>query len=363
MMSEDITKHFIELIQVATGSKDCLSKTPTPQEWQQLYQVAYEQAVLGISFAGIRKLAEQRQQPPQELYYQWLAMAMQINCQNEIVNGRIGDFARWCKERALDFAGCIMKGQSVGKLYGELSELRQSGDIDWWISCGRETICQLSIKEFGKVAGLTYHHIHFPLFSDVEVEAHFIPGYLNSPFHNRSLQKFFKQYEPTEGYVNDAPQKFNLVYLLLHCYKHFLERGVGLRQVMDYYYVLVHGEGLTVHGYEKQLKDVGLYKFAGAMMWVLGHVFGLEREKMIVAPDDKEGRFLLNEIMQTGNFGHHDKRYNWNIGSAWKRFLANQRWNMHLLWHYPSEVLWSPVASIYRYIKVKGWEKNINKKR
>ena len=92
------------------------------------------------------------------------------------------------------------------------------------------------------------------------------------------------------------------------------------------------------------------------MMWVLGKGFGLEKEKMIVEPNEKEGRFLLNEVMQTGNFEHQDERYDWNIKSALGRFLANQRWNMHLQWHYPSEVLWGPIAAVYRYAIVRKWQ-------
>ena len=122
-----------------------------------------------------------------------------------------------------------------------------------------------------------------------------------------------------------------------------------------------------------------MLKFAKAMMWVLQHVFeenNVDEERrtknedtkdnwrelypwMIVEPDEKEGEFVLKEIMHTGNFGKFDKRYNWNIKTPLKRFIANQKWNVHLITHYPSEILWSPFFNIYRYFLVKKWMRTV----
>ena len=412
---------FFELIRVAIGTQERLSRTPSAKEWKRLFKMAERQRLLGICFYGVRKVAspkydndddiiedegrktkdeghnDRKISIPGKLYDYWLGTAALIQQQNQRMNKYTEETVKLFRENG--FPCCVMKGQSVARLYNEgrstkderpnesnsLGMFRQSGDIDLWVAGGREKLCEFSMHQLGKVEGLTYRHIHFSYFKDVEVEAHFIPGNLLNPFHNSMLQKFFKQYKPTMDSSIDAPEEFNVIYILQHCFKHFLERGIGMRQVMDYYFVLqsrrptptpsLHSEG----NLENTLKECGMLKFAKAMMWVLQHVFeennvdeerrtknedtkNIWRERypwMIVEPDEKEGKFVLKEIMHTGNFGKFDKRYNWNIKTPLKRFIANQKWNVHLITHYPSEILWSPFFNIYRYFLVKKWMRTV----
>ena len=98
---------------------------------------------------------------------------------------------------------------------------------------------------------------------------------------------------------------FNRVYILLHIYRHLFFEGIGLRQILDYYYVLLQGMTET----EKSdfifvLKSLRLLKFAGALMYVMQRVFGLEDKYAFVTPNTKLGRFLLKEVMIAGNFGN-----------------------------------------------------------
>lgn len=80
-------------------------------------------------------------------------------------------------------------------------------------------------------------------------------------------------------------------------------------------------------------------KFAKGVMWIMHEVFGMERECMICEPDEKEGRFLLNEVMTGGNFGHHDERSK-KVGSGkMSELWRNVQHNWHLASHYPSEFL------------------------
>ena len=355
-----LEQNFFELIQVALGRRQQLSATLSATDWERVYIMAQKQALVGICFIGVKKLWDSGIVMPQQLYYQWLAMTAQIQDRNNLLNNYVPKVTEMFRKEG--FPCYILKGQSIGKLYGDLSPYRQSGDIDVWTAGGRQRICQLSIDMFSKVEGLTYHHIHFPYLKDVEIEAHFIPGYLNSPGHNMRLMKLFLVYEPkADEPSDDAPIAFNQIYILLHCYMHFLERGMGLRQLMDYYFVLQNKEhhGLSSDDLTCWLKRTGMMRFARAAVWVLINVFGMEEQLAICKPDEKEGRFLLKEMLQTGNFGHHDNRYNWNISSPLKRFLANQAWNIHLLTHYPKEIFWSPIAALYRYLSIAKWRKTI----
>ncbi len=353
----NLNQILIELVQISLDLREKFSKKLTYKEWLRLYELAEKHALLGICFVGVAKLAKQNQGPSEELYYDWLSDTMQIQQQNKLMDQNTRETVNFFLKNG--FACCVLKGQSIASVYGTLRIMRTSGDVDVWLDGGRKKICDFSFRKFGRIEGMTYHHIHFPNWNDFEVESHFIPGYMNNPFHQKKLKQFFKQYEPKGNSNTELPWKFNVVYVLLHCYEHFLGRGIGIRQVMDYYFVLKSAEECcSDREYVNNiLKDLGLLKFAGAMMWVVKKIFLLEEQYMICELNEKEGRFFLNEILQTGNFGVLDERYDWNIKLPILRFLANQKWNIHLVFHYPSEVLWEPFFNLYRYFLVKYWMK------
>ena len=56
---------------------------------------------------------------------------------------------------------------------------------------------------------------------------------------------------------------------------------------------------------QKELKHLGLWKFARSVMYVLHETLGLSEEKMIVPMDEKRGKLLLAEILDGGNFGQY----------------------------------------------------------
>ena len=98
-------------------------------------------------------------------------------------------------------------------------------------------------------------------------------------------------------------------------------------------------------------------RFAGAMMWVMQEVFGLERENMLVEPDEKEGPFLLEESCQTGNMGHHEQRHWGSLKTPVSRFFYNLHRDWHFLAHYPKEVCWQPFFSIWMNVRRWFWKR------
>ena len=98
------------------------------------------------------------------------------------------------------------------------------------------------------------------------------------------------------------------------------------------------------------LKRLGLATFAGAMMWVLKELCGLDESLMLCRPDEKEGRFFLSEVMQTGNMGFYDSRVSPGAYSTpLRRFLSSTKRNLHMLTHYPIESFWAPLFNIWVY--------------
>ena len=194
---------------------------------------------------------------------------------------------------------------------------------------------------------------------------------MRNPFKNRKLQAFFKEQEEAcfanrlklsaDSLEIVAPTtEFNLVHQMVHIYHHLFTEGIGMRQLMDYYMVLrtVKKGGESIEGVNKVVHDLGLDKFASALMWVMQHVFGLGMIGMPWIPNQRDGEFLLKEIMLSGNFGKQDERQKGLYDSKWNSFwmvngkaLRLARFD-RLMW------FWGPVWRVYHFLwrKMKGFK-------
>lgn len=359
---------FFELLQVAIGRRSSLSRAPSDEEWSALYGLARRQAVAGVCFFGVQRLPKE-QLPPKALLLRWFAIAERIRQQNILVSKRACELQKLLEEDGL--RACVLKGQGIAELYkldlndnedSNLGLYRQSGDIDVWVDGERDDTISYMKKHY-KCGSAVIHHIDVEVFNDVPVEVHFIPSYAYSLPRFRAYKRFFNEYKDEcfvpSGLGFCVPSlRFNVVYLLMHIFRHVFHEGIGLRQLMDYYFVLramPNNPDLNVNGW---LKELGLLRFAGAVMYVEREVFGLEAPYMICNPDEKAGRFLLDEIMRAGNFGQYDPRIrDAHAGGPLKLYLKNIRRIFSMVRFYPSEVLWAPFWKAFHFVwrKVKGY--------
>lgn len=365
-------KLFFELIQVSIGSKEKLSSVPSAAEWEKLFVLAEKHAVIGVCFHGIQILHKYQSRQvvnlPIKLNMQWLGITANIHINNELLNKRAKEVTEMFAEGG--FNSVVLKGQGVARLYSD-SFLRQSGDIDLWVNGGREDVIAFMKRKGWKVGRSVVHHTDVEIFSDASVEVHHYPSYTFSPVRWLRYKKWFmeqekiqlKQMDKSVGFGCPSLE-FNMVYVLLHIYRHVFHEGIGLRQLMDYYMVLKavsksKEEILTLReSAMKILEWFGLKRFAGAVMYVEQQVFGMEDDMLICSPDIKAGQFLLNEIMRAGNFGKYDERIqNAHKGGLLSLYLCNIQRLSHMLKYYASEVLWAPFWKVahYTWRKAKGF--------
>ena len=412
---------FFDLLQVAVGQREMLSHAPSDVEWRVLHDMARKQAVLGVCFYAVQKLHEHGQTPPQELIYRWFSEAEIIKRRNNIVSKQCYQIQSKFKEAGI--RSSILKGQGVAQYYGEeLSSCRQSGDIDVYVDGGFERALKFAHNCGQKDVKWDYKHLHLNVFPDTEVEAHYRVEVMLNLQKNRKLQKWFERHtedifghtdstDNTDSYTgryaqnhkkndiknntgptnitdntgkdsntnftndtNNCPAEikesaemvtpsveFNVFYILLHIYRHFLYEGVGLRQIMDYYFVLKrlndnHNHNANVNDNTdsyavKTVKEFGMERFAKGLMWVMQEVFAMPEDWMICKADEKEGRYILSQVMEGGNFGHHDQRLK-HGGGKWNTVTQVCKHNWHLMSHYPADVVWAPVWFVWH----KGWK-------
>lgn len=358
-----------------------LSMVVSNMDWRQLYSFATKQTIIGICFDGIRRLSEEypeelKKNPiERDLLMTWMGVSQQIRRQNMKVNGVAAKLYSMLREDGLRC--CILKGQGNALMYPNAYS-RNPGDIDVWVNASREQITEYAKKHFELGDDIRYQHIETSV-DGVPVELHFFPCTMNNPIYNARLQKWFKRNADLQcsnvvslpdgiGEIAIPTTAFNVVYQLTHLYHHFFDEGIGMRQIIDYYYVVsmlnVNYEMLT--WLPKELKYLGLWKFAGAVMYVLHEALGLSGEKMIAPMDEKRGKLLLAEILNGGNFGKHFTKYGHftQQGMAKKYFLKIWR-NMHFVRYYPAEALSEPFFRTWHFfwrMKIKRYKLDYQRK-
>ena len=355
---------FFTFLKYSLGGKMDMNKVIADIDWQQLYSFASKQALLGICFDGIEKLtkdySEELKKNPIErnLLMTWMGAAQQIRRQNMKVNVVASNL--YSMLRGDELRCCILKGQGNALMYPNVYS-RNPGDIDVWVNASREQITEYAKKHFEIGDDIRYHHIETSV-DGVPVELHFFPGIMNNPIYNARLQKWFKRNADLQcsnvvslpdgiGEIAIPTTAFNVIYQLTHLYHHFFDEGIGMRQIIDYYYVVNNDELLVIQDtLQKELKHLGLWKFARAVMYVLHEALGLSEEKMIAPMDEKRGKLLLAEILNGGNFGQHFTKYGHftQQGMAKKYFLKIWR-NMHFVRYYPAEALSEPIFRTWHF--------------
>lgn len=361
-------KIFFDFLRFCIGSAKEIPDSLKEVDWKELYAIAKKQALLGVLFYGIQRLPKELA-PEQKLLMQWMVMAEQIRKQNIRL---FLDSVKVCKNFENEgFANCILKGQGNALLYPD-PYMRTPGDIDIYLAGGRKRVMQY-INKVCPNQVMRYHHVDFPVMKTA-IEVHFTPSYMFYPVHNRRMQKWFKEVMDLQcsnvvtlpdgyGEITVPTTSFNVIYILSHLYRHIFTEGIGLRQLLDYYFVLVkwHTDLTNLTDSNKslpqmtqintdldtlrhELKYLGLWKFAQAVMYVLHEVFGLSEDRMIAPMDEKEGRFLLDEIVRGGNFGQYDDRMGSKVGeSKMHRYFRMNLRNLRFVKHYPTEALSEPL--------------------
>lgn len=359
----DITA-FFAFLKYCLGYKGNISRVVDSMDWQELYSFASKQALLGLCFDGIERLGKENPEElrlnpiGRELLMTWMGKAQQIHRQNMKVNAVACKLFSMLREDGLRC--CVLKGQGNTLMYPNPYS-RTPGDIDVWIHASRERIMEYASKKFELGDDIRLQHLETSL-DGVPVELHFFPCSMNNPICHARLQKWFRRNADLQcshivglpdgaGDIAIPTSAFNVVYQLTHLYHHFFDEGIGMRQIIDYYYVVNNDELLVIRDtLQRELKHLGLWKFAGAVMYVLHEALGLSEEKMIAPMDEKRGKLLLAEILNGGNFGKHFTKYGgFTHQSMGKKYFLKIWRNMHFVRYYPAEALSEPIFRTWHF--------------
>ena len=353
----DINSLFFSLLRLGAGLNDSIELPVMNRSlWASVFSMAQKQAVAGIMMDAVNRLPDMTVKPDRDLLLKLLSLGIEIEKRNRIMNGEAVKWYEFFRMRG--YKAVLLKGQGVAHFYPNPLH-RNPGDIDLWVIGMECEVRELARKELG-AEDFTYHHIGVHNGGMAELEIHTTPSWMYSYPKNRRLQRMFAQWAgsckeielPDAGRVCVPSDEMNRVYLLVHIYRHVFSEGIGLRQMTDYAMLLNRGcsddDKAVFAGY---MKELNMYGFAGAVMYVMKKVFGLKDECLLVEPDTEKGEKLLASIMEGGNFGMYDSSIDRTIKKdSAMSFLTRNARNFRLLREYPEEVLWSPIFKIWHWI-------------
>ena len=345
---------FFTLLQVSIGKKEAFAEPPTAEQWTCLYRLAVEQSLVGVLYGALERLPEQ-QRPDKALTRKWFADTNAIERKYvQLENATVAVVRRF---EADGYRVCLLKGIGNSIFYPQ-PRLRQCGDVDVWVDASPAEMIRYAHRYRPGTKAL-YHNVEMPVNSQLEVDIHYRPSHLYTPLGNYRLQRIFKEWKEeqfmhqvqlADGSSLAVPTvKFNLLYLLCHFNQHLFNEGIGFRQLMDYYYILLRTSDEERRAAMRAVKEVGLERITRALMYVLQVVFLLDPPYLLVEPDEQSGSFLLNEILATGNFGQFgedaEKKRN-KVERNWKR-LAH---NFHLMPVFTADALSEPLFRVYQWV-------------
>ncbi len=377
---------FVELLQFCLGTRDCLSCLPNADGWRYLFEESQRQALPGIFLEGIHRLSIQDSRLtgnlPKELMLQWIGLALQIEQRNALTTKVCGEVVGQMEKDGMRC--CVLKGQANHRYYPEkMANLRSCGDVDVWV-CSVKDSRFMAHSDVGRVleyvdahwkrTGLCWLHCIFIDKSGVPVEVHFHPSFFSRPKYFKRFITYFSDFETciervsVDGVEIPAMRvEKDVIYQMNHIYRHLIDEGVGLRQIVDYYWLLrrFFDERLTVIDKAKVMEILswlGMRKFAGALMYVMKELLGMPSKYLLCEPSEKDGEFLMNEILLSGNFGHNDSRMGDVLNGGYLKSRISQasrrfKRNMRFFTSYPGEVIWEPIVRVGHYIwkKLRLW--------
>ena len=429
-------KIFIDFLRFCIGSVKEIPGSLKEADWQELYAIAKKQCLVGILFDGIKKLPAEHVGMKKELLLQWMAESQMLENANVRLNDAAIQVSEWFRKKG--FRTCILKGQGNALMYPNPYS-RTPGDIDIWVEGGDKRVISF-VRSISPHEKACYHHIEFPSYKGIEVEVHYRPSFLLCFWHNRKLQKYYERMKEEQfshrvmlgeqGEIAIPTVEFNIIFQLTHIFSHLMNEGIGLRQLVDYYYVLCdfykvyqksskitpslftlkegstsHPDPLTLRGeggnrptrcseplrskdggpskvspdcagwdrlaieednsagsttavtfsastaldvVQKELKKLGLWKFAGGIMYIMQEVFGMPASRLIVPPNEKYGKFVLNEVLEAGNFGKHDARNRFGRSQLGHNLQRVYR-DIRLVRYFPAEALCEPLFRVWHF--------------
>lgn len=284
-------------------------------DWQEVYQLATEQSVLGLILGGLEC---SNVKPPQVSLLQWIGEVQMIEQRNKAMNAFIASLIE--RMRNADIYALLVKGQGVAQCY-EKPLWRVCGDVDLFLSDSnykkaKELLIPLATsveKEYegSKHLGMTidgwvvelHGTLRCGLSSKIEKgldeikRAIFFEGKVRSWINGR-----------TQVFLPNADE--DVIYVFAHILQHFYKEGVGLRQICDWCRLIwTYKDSLNHELLESRIRKMGIVSEWKSFYNLASRYLGMpDLGSGLMVHDsrfDKKADRIMEFILKSGNMGHN----------------------------------------------------------
>lgn len=305
------TDVLFELVRAGLWEKEARLSSLEGADWEDVYQLASEQSMLGLVLAGLENC---NAKPPQELLLEWIGEVQMLEQQNKAMNGFVVElFNRLFKA---GISAVLVKGQGVAQYY-ERPLWRCFGDIDLLMDSenyerAKELLIPLADhvetednrkKHLGLYIGESLIELHgampFEMSKKVDIVLDEVIDKANMDNTNGT--------DDLEG-VTIPKANEHVVLVFTHFLHHFFIEGVGLRQICDWCRLLwCHRSELDLRLLESRIKRMGLLSEWKSFAALAVDYLGMPENAMPFYDSRFKGRGsrIMDLVMETGNFGHN----------------------------------------------------------
>lgn len=355
LMMNDTQIQFLELLRSALWGTTPDAGLFGNADWSGIYRMACEQTVAALLVDAIARLPH-GMMPPLGVKMRFIADATMTERRNRAVGEDMKRVWRLLEDNGIKVA--FFKGQIAAARYPH-PEHRTPGDVDFIADCpaGAE---MLMMAEGGKEGGVVPKHAEI-MMDDVLFESHRMALDMAFPpsmsYFNRLIARMFAENRGSESVEGCAlpclPPLLELCHCTAHINHHFLEVGIGLRQLADFALLLarkhdcVNPEELKIH-----LRGIHMLRFFRALEALSVDYLGLPKEALVMPFSDSDrtnARLIMFSAVKGGNFGRYDGK---DKSNGYRRLLLSIGNALRFFRLSPLEALFRPTMTLRVWVQV-----------
>lgn len=297
-------------------------------------EMARMQSVIGILFDGMQQLTK-TQRPPTHILLDWFGQTLHIESANIKHNKALASLVNCLRNEGVESR--LLKGQGCASYYPNPLH-RQCGDIDLFVGKEQYGYALQIIENKGiHIEKESVKDVHF-IWRDTLVELHWMEEHFYSHKLNGRLQQIFRKEEwkhPKEIIMEGVSvamlnPTLNAFHVFVHLWHHFLQVGIGLRQICDWMLILKREESVIdwtiLHD---NVKLINAERAWCAFYGLTVKYLGLELTNVpawMQKWSNRDVDAIVKDVMKQGNFGQYGDSMRQrqfksglvkNIGSFW----------------------------------------------
>lgn len=205
-----------------------------------------------------------------------------------------------------DIENIIVKGYVLRDLY-PIKDLRTMTDMDFVIKSSDGNKMEKVMLRLGYELGEVFQGDWSFFKNKVHIEFHekLTESDLGNGYnYDEYLRDCFDHTVEYNGLTRTLDNEYHLIYMLIHCAKHFYNGGCGFRMIMDFAaYLKKYNNDIDWRYINGELKKIRLYDFSENIWYLCGEWFGITAENKVFSMDASLYNEVFGFVAKGGTFG------------------------------------------------------------